>query len=1520
MSPDPSAPLECELHSLGLTVRPDKCTAWSPVGIPPTLQFPVGCQTPPLGMVVLGVPLGEAAYVGQERAVPPTTALDNIYAAAGVSLQQALLGLLDHPALPTTPAALLQMTLPIGKGGLGCRSLAHLARAAHLGCWAQVASTVSTRFIRRGQPVLAPAIAGVANGTLPFKTSLSDVRRDLLRSFPSLAADQVDFAAWARCSDLKAQARFSRAANERAMSHLKALLKEDGRGLSRAPTPTVPGWATHHAERKKERHYNDHPRGDHFFPCAMDIYGGNGTKWSSLLHRLALHVDARRRSRAGSLGHSSVPQAIIACYRMRLSLSLQRSQALAIHQRAGRALVQANGFRGGGLAPQYSLSDMHGRPREPLPRGRRLASPLDSYDIGARQPGEAQPQLEVVTITKIASEPADGLGRQIAVNATYISYALKPGTVRVISAPTGLRALLRGHTQRVSDMAFFSPDVHLLASAGTDGRVYVRGIEEVELEFGKRELQERLVLALQLTGPWAAVNPRVCWHPRMQDTLLVSCDKYVLHVSISGVVAAEGQALEGMAERPLVCNVDAPVAGVHVLRGHGGEITAMAPLPSLLATSSKDGTVRIWGENSVDSLSTITPYSGQPVDSAAFLMTPSLAGPADSTLLITGGPGNRMVKLWVPAAAEGMPPPPGGWHCIQTLELKCCEETNPGAAFTNQLAVVQHAGLIVLANARRNAFYVIHVSFGQGGGVASSARMDYIAEFSVTMPILSLTTLRYEDGQQGDATVQLYCVQTEAIQLHTLHLRQCSPPAAAEEQRQVPIPELEQVQKSGVAGPPDIQQPLAALSAAEEAAKQPRFSSADILRALTSTGPAGFGSPVESHSHMPMLGNDAASDGAAHPRQTTSEQAKPPSPLEAVDDAAEGVEMKDVLLTPERLMSLMAGPRPQPQSSAAPQPVHLEEQAAASAASLEPATTVNGTTTADAGGASSEPPPDADTVPENPSQAAQEEHREATKLAVTSELHEASEEPRQAEAMPLEAVDSSQQQPLPPTPVVSKSDAAEEREEPTVDATQAGPAASPSLASKKKKGKYKVPGAGVAADGQAVVASPLSAEGEPDSSTTTACGEDAVVEATLDENQSQVAAQPQSQLPPPSMSMMLDAVNQVGTQIRDVEKAVALPVVKEGKRVEQAIGLRLERGMKAHSEALYARLKEDGVKREHNLQTALRDELPALAPLVAAILGPPLEKALADSIQALGKRMTSSLEKTLEAKVEAVVGRSVTAQLQNTVRPALQEAVRSSMQGSILPAFEGACRGMLEQLDDALRQGLSEHCLATRQELVSSQSVVTKSIQESMSAAASGTLKFQQEMLEGQRKLLALTAAASVSAQAGGVSGGKAAATSAALPDEALSLQHVEETLDPTIELARLLVARKYEEAFTRALSLSNVAVVVWLCSQVEPGPLLPAGAPALSQGVLLSLIQQLGCNLAPATVTVRQLEWVREAALALDPSDAQLAPHMRPVLQQVQHSLSRLAAVRPGGGAVDVTAALRLVRHVINSQAASCK
>lgn len=50
---------------------------------------------------------------------------------------------------------------------------------------------------------------------------------------------------------------------------------------------------------------------------------------------------------------------------------------------------------------------------------------------------------------------------------------------------------------------------------------------------------------------------------------------------------------------------------------------------------------------------------------------------------------------------------------------------------------------------------------------------------------------------------------------------------------------------------------------------------------------------------------------------------------------------------------------------------------------------------------------------------------------------------------------------------------------------------------------------------------------------------------------------------------------------------------------------------------------------------------------------------------------------------------------------------------------------------------------------------------------------------------------------------------------QVLSLQRLEESLDPTIELTRLVKERKLEDAFNKALSLSDVAVVSWLCMQV---------------------------------------------------------------------------------------------------------
>ncbi|RZR94002.1 hypothetical protein BHM03_00022606 [Ensete ventricosum] len=88
-------------------------------------------------------------------------------------------------------------------------------------------------------------------------------------------------------------------------------------------------------------------------------------------------------------------------------------------------------------------------PSSKLPRGRLLGVGNRAvYDVDSRLPGESQPpQLEVTPITKYVSDPGLVLGRQIAVNRTYICYGLKLGAIRVLNINTALRALLKGHSQ-----------------------------------------------------------------------------------------------------------------------------------------------------------------------------------------------------------------------------------------------------------------------------------------------------------------------------------------------------------------------------------------------------------------------------------------------------------------------------------------------------------------------------------------------------------------------------------------------------------------------------------------------------------------------------------------------------------------------------------------------------------------------------------------------------------------------------------------------------------------------------------------------------------------------------------------------------------------------------------------------------------------------------------------------------------------------------------------------------------------
>lgn len=132
------------------------------------------------------------------------------------------------------------------------------------------------------------------------------------------------------------------------------------------------------------------------------------------------------------------------------------------------------------------------------------------------------------------------------------------------------------------------------------------------------------------------------------------------------------------------------------------------------------------------------------------------------------------MKIWSSASEEGwlLPSDAESWHCMQTLELKCSAEAPVEEAFFNQAVALSQAGLLLLANAKKNAIYAVHLEYGPS---PAATRMDYISEFTVTMPILSFTGTS-DLLPHGEQIVQVYCVQTQAIQQYALDLSQCLPP------------------------------------------------------------------------------------------------------------------------------------------------------------------------------------------------------------------------------------------------------------------------------------------------------------------------------------------------------------------------------------------------------------------------------------------------------------------------------------------------------------------------------------------------------------------------------------------------------------------------------------------------------------------------------------------------------------------------------------------------------------------------
>ncbi|KAK9267904.1 hypothetical protein L1049_010341 [Liquidambar formosana] len=1127
-----------------------------------------------------------------------------------------------------------------------------------------------------------------------------------------------------------------------------------------------------------------------------------------------------------------------------------------------------------------------------LPKGRHLIGDRVVYDVDVRLQGEVQPQLEVTPITKYVSDPGLVVGRQIAVNRTYICYGLKLGAIRVLNINTALRSLLRGHTQRVTDMAFFAEDVHLLASASVDGRVFIWKINEGADEEDKPQITGKIVTAIQIVGEGESVHPRVCWHSHKQEILVVAIGNRILKIDTTKVGKGEGFS----AEEPLKCPIDKLIDGVQFVGKHDGEVTELSMcqwMTTRLASASIDGTVKIWEDRKPLPIAVLRPHEGEPVNSVTFLTAPHRP---DHIILITAGPLNQEVKIWASASEEGwlLPSDAESWQCTQTLELRSSAEPRLEDAFFNQVVALPRAGLFLLANAKKNAIYAVHIEYGLN---PAATRLDYIAEFTVTMPILSLTGTS-DSLPDGEHVVQVYCVQTQAIQQYALDLSQCLPPPLENMELEKTDSSVSRAFDAANAdgsttlevshGSKPIEVPVASVTtiapiissslesssitsrpsnlASFEVSSLPEFTTSG--RESKSSDFPSSNNPENSHTASPPLPLSPRLSGKLSGFRSPSNNFEPNLPLtdqsgeqpvldysadRRMDTVKENLAdvpsssdnfRKDDKNVAQNDISMVPNP-----TIIFKHPTHLvtpSEILSRAASSSENSQITQGMNAGEAKIQDVVVNNDVESIEVDVKVVDETGNGKNDEFDGQREPHiivvEKKEKSFCSQASDLSikmardcCVESYSVEGLRQANDVSVSEALDQPpntgEEEVQDSTKdlsakvgesatpltASQSPAPSTKGRRQKGK------------NSQVSGPSSPSPSPFNSTDSS------------NEPGSTSSAPSADAALSQLFAMQEMLDQLMSMQKDMQKQmnvmVAVPVTKEGRRLEASLGRSVEKVVKANTDALWARLQEENAKHEKlerdrtqqitNLITncinkdlptlfekILKKELSAVGPSVARAITPVLEKAISSSIaesfqKGVGDKAVNQLEKSINSKLEATVARQIQTQFQTSGKQALQDTLRSSLEASVIPAFELSCKGMFEQVDATFQRGLIKHTTAAQQQFESTHSPLAVALRDAINSASSITQTISGELADGQRKLLAIAAA--------GANTNAVNPLVTQLSNGPLAGLHemAEAPLDPTKELSRLISERKFEEAFTGALHRSDVSIVSWLCSQV---------------------------------------------------------------------------------------------------------
>jgi len=499
---------------------------------------------------------------------------------------------------------------------------------------------------------------------------------------------------------------------------------------------------------------------------------------------------SRARTDARTFGLCFAPEGIwhflLASFHDRKKFRPRRRQHASYHHNKGPATgIQHNHF----YNPTRMTDQFGGTPLPPIPQNTPLKVWYDpSCNLGEPQQPHAQ---QVAAFEAVPNDDCIN-GSVLDLNQHFLVYGVKNGLLRVLHRGSSVRSLLRGHTAKVTDIAFFQ-NGDVLGTVGGNliiWRIFYRSPDILSEKL--LEIPNTLPNMSRLV--WHPFNPNQFWllyHGHAAATVVATL---VETTRITTVTQEE--------ESHAICQLynDNVVMDGAVLIQEQSSMTDLSwsgKDTRHVLTSHEDGTIRLWdtkklGDNQ-DGLSpascVVTLQEEEAVTRCMFISHDNIAREQEedgmTSAFLTATRGNSVITLWS-AFYETRTPTKlqvfGLQDSSPSYNLSLCFGQSP-------LDKSPPAFFILLSDRNDGKVYILHMNTVWSTRPPKRVLMvglDYIVPFSTKYPIYSWSITGVPAQAVGDEEtlsgsfnydISMFCYQSKMVQHYTLPHYMCLPPS-----------------------------------------------------------------------------------------------------------------------------------------------------------------------------------------------------------------------------------------------------------------------------------------------------------------------------------------------------------------------------------------------------------------------------------------------------------------------------------------------------------------------------------------------------------------------------------------------------------------------------------------------------------------------------------------------------------------------------------------------------------------------